>query len=95
MHGEELAPGAQVMVKHPLPARRQLGPHQLRQLRPVGQHPIDHLLLMAQGRQLVCRGGRRAQGRLQRGQQRRDRGGIGRHPGIGRAGSDRQSRLTG
>ena len=49
MHGEELPPSGQVAFRHRLPSLGQRCHHQGGLRFAVGQHPIDHLLLMAQG----------------------------------------------
>ena len=82
MHGEEFPPGPNVMVEHRPPALRQGGTHPIGLLRLVGQYPVDHLLLVAQGRQVRHGGGHRAQGLLHRGEQAGGDPGIRRHQGV-------------
>ena len=48
----------------------------------VGQHAVDHLLLVAEGRQVYLGGGRGAQGFLHPGQQGGGGGRISRHQGV-------------
>ncbi len=82
MHGEKLPSGAQMPVQHRMPALRQLPPHLVRQAGAMGKHPVDHLLLMAQGRQLLLRRGGVAQRLLHPGQQLRQGGGVWGHQRV-------------
>jgi hypothetical protein len=69
VHGQELPPGLQVVVDHPTPLLRQQGLHRGGPLGIAREHPVDHLLLVAEAGQLLGGGGGIAQGLLHRHQQ--------------------------
>ena len=69
-------------IEHWTPALGQGGSHPIGLLRLVGKHPVDHLLLMAQSRQIRRGGGLRTQGFLPLGEQAGSGPGIRRHKGV-------------
>ena len=82
VHGDELPPGPDMSIEHRPPALRQGGTHPGGLLRLEGQHPVDHLLLVAQGRQIRRGGGLRSQGLLHLGEQAGSGGGFRWHQGV-------------
>ena len=82
VHGDEFPPGPDVSIEHRPPALGQGGSHPIGLLRLVSQHPVDHLLLVAQSRQVRRGGGLRPQGLLHLGDQAGSGSGVRWHQGV-------------
>ena len=84
-----------MLVKHPAPARGQRGSHCSSALRITGKHPIDHLLLVSEGRNAIHRYSRVTDCRLEGTEQCRDGLGILLQQGVMTPlGRTRQGRMT-